>query len=422
MANITIPLLGLLDTAIAGHLGAAAYLGAISVGAMMFNLIYWNFGFLRMGTSGLTAQAYGTGDRMAQARILQQSSLLGLAIALGILLFQVPLQVFTLWLIGPGDDVRRLAMTYYYIGIWGAPPLLVMMAVKGWLLGMQDSYRAMAVSVVVNVLNIIISLIAVYCFDMGFAGIAVGTVAAEWLGLGYSAWIMARRYGWLKHYLGWSTALSHDDVRKFFNVNGDIFVRSALMMVVMLFFMAVGARSGDLLLAVNALIMQMFTLYSYFLDGVAFAGEAIVGKYCGKGDNERLALAVKRLFLWGVVFTAVFTVAYAFPQSIFSLLTDDITVIEAALQYRLWCALIPIAGMAAFVWDGIYIGMTRTRGMLVAVLVAFVVFFAVFWLSPATWGNDRLWLAYIVFLATRGIVQTLLYRRVRRQVFINPNN
>lgn len=417
VANITIPLLGLLDTAIAGHLGAAAYLGAISVGAMMFNLIYWNFGFLRMGTSGITAQAYGKGDRAGQARILQQATLLGLVISFGILLLQVPLQQLTLWLIGPSDEVRRLAKQYYYICIWGAPPLMMMMSIKGWLLGMQDSYHAMAVSIVVNMLNIVLSLIAVYGLHMGFVGIAVGTAASGWVGLLYSLWVLGRHYGWLKGHFSWHEATSRKDARRFFNVNGDIFVRSALMMVVMLFFIAIGARSGDLLLAVNALIMQMFTLYSYFLDGIAFAGEAIVGKYYGSGNSDRVSLAVRRLFAWGILFTAMFTVAYAFPHGIFALLTSNTGVINAAMDYRLWCALIPIAGMAAFVWDGIYIGLTRTRGMLLAVFVAFALFFVVFWLTPAAWGNNRLWLAYIIFLFTRGVVQSAIYRlRIRKDV------
>lgn len=416
VANVTIPLLGLLDTAIAGHLGAAAFLGAISVGTMMFNLIYWNFGFLRMGTSGLTAQAYGEGNRHNQARVLHQAVLLALLIAVAILLLQTPLQQLTLMAIGPSDAVRQLALQFYYICIWGAPPLLVMMSIKGWMLGMQDSYGAMMISIIVNVLNIIICLIAVYALGMGFKGIAVGTVTAEWLGLVYSGWLLQRRHGWLSNHLDWRMALSSEDLSRFFKVNGDIFVRSALMMVVMLFFMGVGARSGDLLLAVNALIMQLFTLYSYFLDGIAFAGEAIVGKYSGRGDNRHVDSSVNHLFLWAAVLTLVFTLVYAFPQGVFALLTNNTDVVNAAMDYRLWCALIPVAGMAAFVWDGVFIGLTRTRGMLMAVVLAFVSFFAVYYLTPATWGNNRLWLAYLVFLAMRGLVQTAHYHCVIRRV------
>lgn len=412
VANVTIPLLGLLDTAIAGHLGAAAYLGAISVGTMMFNLIYWNFGFLRMGTSGLTAQAYGEGSRHNQARVLHQSVMLALLISVGILLLQTPLQQLTLLAIGPSETVRQLALQFYDICIWGAPPLLVMMSIKGWMLGMQDSYGAMMISILVNVLNIIVCLIAVYGFGMGFKGIAVGTVTAEWLGLFYSGWLLQRRHGWLKSHLDWHMALSREDYSRFFKVNGDIFVRSALMMVVMLFFMAVGARSGDLLLAVNALIMQLFTLYSYFLDGIAFAGEAIVGKYSGSGDDRHVDSSVHHLFLWAAVLTVIFTLIYAFPHDVFALLTDNADVVRTAMDYRLWCALIPVAGMAAFVWDGVFIGLTRTRGMLMAVVVAFMTFFAVFYLVPSSWGNNRLWLAYIVFLAMRGAVQTAHYHMV----------
>jgi len=202
---------------------------------------------------------------------------------------------------------------------------------------------------------------------------------------------------------------------KFFKVSGDIFVRGFLMMTVSLAFVAIGARSGDLILAVNALIMQLFMLYSHFMDGIAFAGVALVGKYYGAGDWQHLRQCVRRLFVWGCAVVAVFTLAYAFPRLVFSLLTDQANVITAAMDYRLWCALIPVAGMAAFVWDGVFIGLTRSRGMLIAVIVAWIAFFSLYWAMPAHWGNNRLWVAYLLFLLLRGTVQTLLYPRYLRQ-------
>lgn len=410
VANITIPLLGLLDTAIAGHLGDATVIGAIAVGSMLFNFVYWNFGFLRMGTSGMTAQAYGAGDKDAQARMLQQSSVLALVIALAIVVLQWPIRWLGFTVIGPSDDVLQLAHTYFDIVVWGAPPTLVMMSIKGWLLGMQDSKGAMYISILVNVINIIASLAAVYVLDMGFVGIAVGTLVAQWLGLAYSLWLVRHGYGAIVSLVDWRKTLHLKGSGRFFKVNADIFVRSTLLMLANLFLVSVGARSGDLILAVNALLQQLNSLFAYFMDGIAFAGEALVGKYYGRRDLSHLRQCVRRLFVWAAVLTVAFTVFYAFPQHIFALLTDDQPVRLAAMDYRWWCALLPLCGAAAFVWDGVFIGLTYSRGMLWAVAVADVFFFVLYFVLPASMGNHRLWLAFVIYLAMRGVVQTVLYR------------
>lgn len=414
IANITIPLLGLLDTAIAGHLGSPVFIGAIAVGSMIFNLVYWNFGFLRMSTSGLTAQAYGQGDIKASAQVLVQACTVALVVAATIMVLQVPLLALALWIIAPSPEVTALARTYYYIVVWGAPPVLVMMAIKGWLLGMQDSKGAMKVSIVVNVLNILASLVAVFVVKMGFNGIAAGTLIAEWLGLAYSIVLVVRNFPQLRSIVPTLRLLHLDGSRRFFSVSGDIFVRSFLLMLVNLALVAIGARSGNLILAVNALMQQLNTLFAYFLDGIAFAGEALVGKYFGRRDPAHLRLCVKRLFVWGTALTAVFTLLYAFPQYIFALLTDEQEVIAAAMPFRWWCAALPIAGMAAFVWDGVFIGLTMSRGMLLAVAIASALFFALYFVLPPSLGNHRLWLAFVVYLAVRGLVQTPIYFRFKK--------
>lgn len=411
VANITIPLLGLLDTAIAGHLGDATMIGAIAVGSMMFNLVYWNFGFLRMGTSGMTAQAYGAGDHRGAARLLQQSVILALTIALLIVVLQAPLRWLGLVTISPSDDVHALASTYFNIVVWGAPPTLMMMSIKGWLLGMQHSRGAMYVSIWVNVANIIASLVAVYGMGMGFVGIAVGTLLAQWLGLAYALWLVLRKFRAVVTLIDWRQTLHLRGSRRFFSVNADIFVRSTLLMVANLFLVSVGARSGDLILAVNALMQQLNSLFAYFMDGIAFAGEALVGKYYGARRPVRLRLCVRQLWVWASVLTALFMLLYAFPQPLFSMLTDDAPVRAAAMHYRWWCALLPLCGAAAFVWDGVFIGLTYTRGMLWAVAVADVLFFVLYFVLPDELGNHRLWLAFVTYLAMRGIVQTVLYMR-----------
>ena len=409
VTNVTIPLLGLLDTAIAGHLGGkgALYISAVAVGAMMFNLIYWNFGFLRMGTSGLTAQAFGRSDMREAVGVLQRASSLAVVIALVILVLQWPLQWLVLLVIGPSEEVRQLALTYFYIGVWGAPPTLIMMAIKGWMLGMQDSRSPMVISIGVNVLNIVLSLVAVFVLKMGFVGIILGTVVSEWVGLAYSLWLLRHKYAEQMALVDFRAFFRFGGMKRFYQVNASIMLRSMLMMLQSLFFTAVGAREGDMMLAVNTLILQLFLLFSYFMDGFAFAGEAVVGKYCGKGDDASQSDCVRHLFYWGAAITLVCAALYAaFPQQIFALLTDDGSVVTAAMAFRWWCVAVPVAGVAAFVWDGVFVGLTRARSMFEAVAIAFALFFLTYFLMPSSLGNHGLWLAYVIFLATRSLVQT----------------
>ncbi len=414
VANVTIPLLGLIDTAIAGHLGEAETIGAIAVGSMIFNILYWGFGFLRSGTSGLTAQATGAGDNREISRLLQHSLGLAVIIALALMVLQRPICALALWTIGPSGQVAALARSYFAIVIWGALPTLVMMSVKGWLLGRQDSVHPMLISVGVNVLNIVASLVAVFGLGLGFMGVAIGTCVAQWLGLAYSAGVMLRHHRAELRTVSLRGMFSLSDARRFLSVNNHIFWRTSIMMAVTTFFMAAGARSGDMVLAVNSLIMQLFTLFSYFMDGVANAGEAVMGKYYGMGNRSRMALCLRGLLMWASVITLLFTVIYLVaPRQIFSLLTSSVAVVEAGMEYRYWCLLIPVCGALAFVWDGVYIGVGRTGDMLVTVAAAGAVFFGLYGILPADWGNNRLWAAFIAYLIVRSVLQTVLWKKVK---------
>lgn len=411
VANITVPLLGFIDTSISGHLGKTEFIGAISVGSMIFNLIYWNFGFLRMGTSGITAQAYGSRDYSLAAITLVRAVSLALLIALTIIVLQMPLQWLALILISPSPEVLTLAQQYYYICVWNAPAILAMMAIKGWFLGMQDSTRPMYISIVVNVANIVASLVAVFILDMGFIGIAIGTVTASYIGLLLAITFIVRYHAAMFRGLAWHKALRLSDMRRFFSINRDIFVRSVCLMLVTLFFTAQGARSGDVTLAANTIMMQLFIMFSYFMDGFAFAGEALVGKYTGAGDIDNRNRCIRHLFGWGFFVAAIFTVGYAVGlHPIFTLLTNDTIVITEALQYYRWCVAIPFAGVAAFVWDGIFIGITATRGMLIAIAGASATYFALYFLLPGVPDNNRLWFSFIAYLALRGAIQTALFK------------
>ena len=416
VTNITVPLLGLVDTAIVGHMGDATYIGAIAVGSMVFNLVYWVFGFLRMGTSGLTAQARGRRDRQEMRSLLVRSLTVAMAIALLMLVFQWPLRELMLWLIGPTDDVRPLAVTYYNIVVWGAPAMLGLYGLTGWFIGMQNTRLPMVISISQNVVNIAASLTLVYGLGMKVEGVAWGTVVAQYAGLLMAVAMLGKYYRRIT-----GTVLMIQFSKKmvsrrtvpmisFLRVNSDIFLRTLCLVAVNLYFTSAGARQGATILAVNALLMQLYLLFSYFLDGFAYAGEALGGRFWGAGNMQAFRKVVGRLFVWGTAMTVVFTTLYvAGGMPFLRLLTDEETVVEAAREYVWWAWLIPVAGVAAFVWDGIFIGITQTRGMLLSAAVAGAVFLAgVTWLMPLM-GNHGLWLSMLLYLAVRGIVQSGFY-------------
>ena len=411
VTNITVPLLGLVDTAIVGHMGNATYIGAIAVGSMVFNLVYWVFGFLRMGTSGLMAQARGRRDLQEMRSLLVRSQTVAMTIALLILLLQVPLRDVMLWLIGPTDDVRPLAVTYYHIVVWGAPAMLGLYGLSGWFIGMQNTRLPMVISISQNVVNIVASLALVYGLGMKVEGVALGTVVAQYAGLLMAMAMLVRYY---RRYIT-IRLCSLKEFIPFLRVNSDIFLRTLCLVAVNLYFTSAGARQGATILAVNALLLQLYLLFSYIMDGFAYAGEALCGRFWGARDNKAFREVVGRLFMWGAGMTVLFTTLYVVGGMPFlRLLTDEETVVQAAHEYVWWAWLIPVAGVAAFVWDGIFIGITQTRGMLVSAAVASVVFLAgVVWLMPVM-GNHGLWLSMLLYLAVRGIVQSVIFRSNKR--------
>lgn len=416
VSNITVPLLGLIDIAIVGHLGNVSYIGAIAVGAMIFNLVYWIFGFLRMGASGMTSQALGSRNLTEVVRLLLRSLAVSLAIALLLIILQTPLQKIMFALIQPTADIAPLSSTYYYIVIWGAPAMLGLYGLTGWYIGMQNTRIPMLVSIIQNVTNIIASLTLVAGLGMGFRGVAFGTVIAQYTGFFIALALLLRYYGRLGKYIELDGLFARRAMTRFFSVNGDIFMRTLFLVAVNLFFTSAGARQGAVILAVNTVLMQLYLLFSYFMDGFAYAGEAICGHYYGAGNNAAVRATVRRLFLWGAVVVAVFTAVYALGgEGFLHLLTDDNTVIAASGEYFPWALAVPMAGVAAFVWDGVFIGLTATRGMLVSSVIAAVAFFSTYFLLQPSLGNHALWLAQIVYLSMRGIIQSVIFRRRQHQ-------
>ncbi len=421
VTNITVPLLGLVDVAIVGHMGDASYIGAIAVGTMMMNVICWLFGFLRMGTSGMTSQAYGRGDSKEAATILFQAIALGAAIGILFVLFQPLLLRLFLFFMRPSDEIRAFASVYFHVCVFGLPAALVMYGLTGWFIGMQDTRTPMTVSIFQNIVNIMTSLLLVYVFGMKVEGVALGTLTAQYSGLLLALYILRRKYA--SHYQllfsqftlkpgDYSSFSYKHTLNRFFRVNRDIFLRTLFLVAVNAAFTSVGSRQGDVVLAVNTLLFQFFTLYSYIMDGFAYAGEAICGKYYGAGNAPSFHACIRRLFAWGVIMTVVYTAAYYFgANDILHVLSNEQTVIEASEPYLLWVALIPVAGMGAFIWDGVFIGITDSRGMLLSCFVAAIVFAIMLSLFFTAMGNHALWLALLSYLLARGVMQTMLFWR-----------
>lgn len=439
ITNITVPLLGMVDMAIVGHL-SPAHIGAISIGTSIFNLIYWNFGFLRMGTSGFTAQAYGAKNLDEAVRIFVRAITIAGCIALLLILFQRPIQLLALTIFEGSPNVLQLASTYFFIRIWAAPATLGLYAVKGWFIGLQNSKLPMWIAIALNLVNITFSLLFVIVLHWDIAGVAWGTVIAQYSGLAIGLFFVVKRYRHLFiryrpqniiHSDAPTTrlnifrslladALQWSQLRRFFKVNGDIFLRTICLAAVFTFITAASGRISDEILAVDALLLQFFTLFSYIMDGFAYAGESLVGRFIGAADATNLRRTVRCLIKWGLGLTLLFSALYAVGGEAFlHIFSDDSSIIEAARPYLFWILIIPPCGFSAFLFDGIFVGATASRAMRNSMFVATAAFFAIYFgfkqflpnsTATETW-NNILWTAFMVYLSSRGILQAVLLKR-----------
>lgn len=413
ISNITVPLLGLVDVSIVGHLGSATYIGAIAVGGMLFSMIYWIFGFLRMGISGLTAQAYGRRDLAEVILLFVRSVGIAFVLALLLIMLQYPILKVAFTLIDATPAIKDLASLYFRICIWGAPAVLGLYSFAGWFVGMQNSRFPMYIAITQNIVNIAASLFFVFVWNRGVAGVAMGTLVAQYAGLLMASLLWYGYYRRLWQKLNWKMLTDYEAMRSFFILNRDIFFRTLCLVAVTTYFTSRGAEQGDIILAVNTLMMQLFTLYSYIMDGFAYAGEALTGRYVGAHNQADLRRMIRTLFAWGVGLALAFTLLYGIGGSSFlGLLTNEQEVLNASSDYFYWVLAIPLAGMAAFLWDGIYIGATASRQMLYSMLVASVSFFILQRIFQQQMGNHALWMAFIAYLFLRGLVQTGLARKI----------
>lgn len=399
VANITTPLLSLVDLAIVGHLGSADYIAAIAVGGTVFNMLYWLFGFLRFGTSGLTAQAFGAGNRRDNTLIALRSATIAIAIGLLLIAMRKPLGHLALDLLAPRPSTRIPAECYFNILIFGAPAMLLQYSVTGWFVGNQNTRYPMFISLTINIVNIAASLIFVYVLHLDIRGIAYGTLTAQYTGC-LLALTLAK-----PGKAPWRQILDSTQLRHFFTINAHIFLRTLCLIAVTVWFTRAGAIQGAVILAVNTLLLQLFTLFSYFIDGLAFAAEAICGKYLGAQNYPALRQSIRRILLWSAATALTFTLIYALgSHALLRLLTDNTDVINAATPYRPWAIAIPLAGFIAFTADGIAIGLTRTRLMLCAIAGATTIFFLIYLTLFPLLANHAFWLAFLLYLLLRGLL------------------
>ena len=437
LANITVPIVGMVDIAVAGHLTGevATMIGGIAIGTMLFDLLYWNFGFLRVGTGGLTAQAYGRNDMHECAKILTRAIGVSLAFALALIAIQWIFVKAAFVVVDCTPQVQELASKYFFIRIWAAPATLSLMAFKGWFIGMQDSVSTMVIDFVVNGMNVLMSIVLALGIPMsggddnswilspmGFSGIAAGTVVAQYSGLLTALVLLLSKYARRVfagfRYSDFKTVFTGSETRRFFVMNTDLFVRSLCFIAIYIGFTTISAGFGDLLLAVSSIMMKLLMIFSYFTDGFAYAGEALTGRYIGAKDARMVKQTVRWTFIWSMGIALIFMGIYHFAGvPMLRMMTSDAAVVAQAEEYLPWLLLMPIVGCAAFTWDGIYIGATASKEIRNAMLWAVVAF-------TAAWGSGQLipdhdktvsmhilMAAYFAHLLARTIYLTALYPR-----------
>ncbi len=413
LSNISIPLLGIVDTALMGRLESEIYIGAVALGSIIFNIIYWGFGFLRMGTTGLTAQSYGREDQKECTAILGR----GLLFALGGSILILALQSVIAWIgfnLLQGDEtVKTLATQYFYIRIYAAPATLGLYVFQGWFLGMQNARYPMVLTIFVNLLNIAFNVVFVLQMGMKADGVAFGTVCAQYLGLALAVGLFFYKYRFFISLFERTQIFQLAAIKRFFAINIDIFIRTVCLVFTFAFFTSASAGFDSLILAANQILLQYISLMSYAVDGFAFAAESLVGRYVGARDTVRLRKSVQYLFYWGVGFGTAFALVYgAAGRALLRVFTDQGAIIQAASPFVWWIVAISIAGSVAYMWDGVYIGAMVTPTMRNMMLVSTVaVFLPAYNFTVSAMENHGLWLALLLFMVARGTTLGLLAKK-----------
>lgn len=415
VSNVTIPLLGICDTAISGHLGSDLFLSAIAVGSVMMNVVFWIFGFLRGGTTGLTANALGAGSELEIAKVLYRALTIAFVAGALLIIFQEPVFKGLWWISGGGEEIKQYVTSYYRYRILGSPALLGVIALSGWFVGMQTTFYPMLIAIFTNVTNIVLSYILAFVLGYGFDGVAIGTCISNWAGLlvalGCMVWFLKGKL--LKCSLA---NLLKGEWWRYFSVNGNLFLRSLFIIFVTMGVTAAGARISTLTLAVNVIVMQFFQFFSFFIDGFAYSGEAMVGLRTGQRDFISLRICVRRLLQWTFATALLFSIFYFCGAAVItSLLTDSQDVREGVVSLTLWISLIPILSSPAFIFDGFYVGTTDTFQMMFSTFIGCIIFFGILSLNyfdvviPFE-KNEVIWTAFLSYLTIRGAYLAILWK------------
>lgn len=416
LANITVPIVGIVDVAIAGHIANASAIGGIAIGTMLFDLLYWNFGFLRVGTGGMTAQAYGRKDRQAIMDIFSGSITLSLAGALLVWAIGWPFVDLVMRCVPCSPEVEMFARQYFWIRIWAAPATLSLMVFKGWFIGMQNTVYPMICDITVNVVNMAASFCLAVYTPLGAIGVAYGTLIAQYTGLLTAMVLMGVGYRRFFQYIRLWAKDEGERLRQMLALNGNLILRSLGFMVVYVGFTALTSEYGDDVLAVGAIMMKLFMVFSYFVDGFAYAGEALVGRYIGEQDRQQTRLAVTRLFQWTLGVGLVFTLVYLIGgEQMVGVMTSDRTVIEGSRPFLFWLVLMPFVSCAAFMWDGIFIGATAGRQVRDCMLFAALGFVLSYLGLFRFLGVQAVYVGYFVHLLVRTLYLSIRWKKVLRR-------
>lgn len=417
ISNISTPLLGLVDTAVMGHLPTADYLAGVALGSLIFGFIYWGFGFLRMGTTGLSAQAFGDQNNLEIKAILVRASLLALTIAGVVLMLQQYIAMLSFQLLESSTNIERLAQQYFFIRIWTTPATLMTYVLSGWFLGQQNVRSPLAIVLLVNGSNILLDFYLVVYLQMAIKGVALATVISEYSGLLLGLWLLHKQLKGNKSPWHWRVILNPDRFKAMLKLNNHIFIRNLSLIFAFAFFTAQSAKFGGVILAANTLLMNFQTFMAYALDGFAHAAEALVGRAIGAKDKQLFKQVVITSMAWSLLLALLFTLSYALiGHQIIKLLTSLESVRQCAYQYLPWLIALPLVSVTCFVLDGIFIGATWSKPMRDSMLFSLFLIYLPVWYWTQAMENHGLWLTMMTFMLARGMSMGILYRKLRNRV------
>ncbi len=411
ISNISVPLLSTVDTALMGRM-SEWHIGAVGLGAMIFNFVYWNFGFLRMGTTGITAQSYGKKDDQAVILTMGRALIVAMILAGLVILLQYPFGEMSFYLMNVSGRQYDLVQSYFYIRIWAAPATLGLYVLMGWFFGMQNAIYPLILTITINVVNIIFSYVFIAYYGMEVEGVAYGTVIAQYTGLILGLLLFLYKYKYLLVTLNRAIILEWNEFKRFLTINRDIFLRTFCLTFAFGFFYSQSSAGGEMILAVNVILLQFLNWMSYGVDGFAFASESLVGKYAGAKNSQKVSQSIRLSFLWAGGMSVLFGAVYwLFGDELLAVFTNQTEVIAAARPYLIWMIIFPIISYPCYIWDGIFVGLTASRTMRDAMMISLVVYLIAHFILKPSWANHGMWLALLIFMAGRGLIQAVYYKK-----------